>query len=376
MKIVFITNVCAHYVVGLFECLAKRYDIEFYFTGGHESYWRKANEFKYEKFKGQTLKGWMLGSKIRLTPGLIGVLFKPYDVMIKTLDDRLALLMLFLFSRMMHRPFILWTGVWAHPQTWFHRLTFQGTRLIYQHSDAIVVYGEHVRRYLIELGIEPQKIFCAPHATDNNNYNQEATAVDKAKLKKKLGLAEGQSVVLFVGRFEPGKGLEHLIRAVHDLQAIKPVLLMVGDGSYEHEIRRQCEARQMPYRLAGHVPNKELYQYYALADVFVLPSVTTSDFKEPWGFVINEAMNQGCPVVATDAVGAASGGLVQEGQTGFIVPEADSTALSIALKKILTDEDLKAAMGRQARTRIAAWGHPQMADGFTEAIAYVSRKRA
>jgi hypothetical protein len=77
-------------------------------------------------------------------------------------------------------------------------------------------------------------------------------------------------------------------------------------------------------RFAGYVPSRETRPYYALADLFVLPSITTASFKEPWGLVVNEAFNQGVPVIASDAVGAAAGGLVQSGVNGLIVPERDS----------------------------------------------------
>ena len=56
----------------------------------------------------------------------------------------------------------------------------------------------------------------------------------------------------------------------------------------------------------------------------VLPSVPTRDFREPWGLVVNEAFNQGVPVIATDAVGAVAGGLVRHERTGLVVPAGDA----------------------------------------------------
>jgi glycosyltransferase involved in cell wall biosynthesis len=107
-----------------------------------------------------------------------------------------------------------------------------------------------------------------------------------------------------------------------------------------------------------------------LADVFVLPSITTREIKEAWGLVVNEAMNQGTPVVVTDAVGAGVGGLVQEGLNGFVVPEQDSNSLSVALRKILYDDALRAMMSRSARKTISDWTHERMVKGFTDAIEY------
>ena len=84
-------------------------------------------------------------------------------------------------------------------------------------------------------------------------------------------------------------------------------------------------------QFVGYVSPEEALTYYATADLFVLPSITMPTGKEPWGLVINEAMNQGLPVIATEAVGAAAGGLVQAGVNGFIVPERDSEAIAQAM---------------------------------------------
>ena len=77
--------------------------------------------------------------------------------------------------------------------------------------------------------------------------------------------------------------------------------------------------------------------------------------KEPWGLVVNEAMNQGVPVVVTEAVGAAAGGLVQSGRNGFVVPERNSAALAQAIERILTDAKLRKEMSQNSRQIIAGW---------------------
>jgi glycosyltransferase involved in cell wall biosynthesis len=88
--------------------------------------------------------------------------------------------------------------------------------------------------------------------------------------------------------------------------------------------------------------------------------------------VVNEAFNQGVPVIATDAVGAAAGGLVQDGINGFVVPERDSVALAKALRRILDDPDLRERFSQNARQIIAAWDNERMVLGFRQAIEYVT----
>jgi len=89
---------------------------------------------------------------------------------------------------------------------------------------------------------------------------------------------------------------------------------------------------------------------------------------------VNEAMNQGVPVIATEAVGAAAGGLVQNGVNGWVVPERDSLALARALRRTLRDPVLRAALSRGARRTIAGWDNERMVQGFRAAIAAVTAK--
>jgi len=371
LKILFITNMCTHYVRPFFDILAERHDVEFYFTGGHEAYWHKSNELRSGNFKGTYLPGIFLFGTFRITPRLFFLRWWHYDVVVKTIDDRFALPLVFCAAKLFRKPFVLWTGLWAHPQTSVHRWTFGLTRFIYRRSDAIATYGEHVRRYLIALGIDERKVFCALHATDNAAYNRPVGIEEKARLKQHLGMTAGDQSVLYVGRLEEGKGVDYLIDALARLKRPGVMLLLVGTGSKEQDLRAMCLDKAVHVVFAGHVPNEQLYLYYAAADIFVLPSVTTLYFKEPWGMVINEAMNQGCAVVTTNAVGAAAGGLVEEGKTGFIVAEKNSAQLAEALERLLKDETLRRRMGQAGRLKIRDWTPRQQAEGFAQALEYV-----
>ena len=89
--------------------------------------------------------------------------------------------------------------------------------------------------------------------------------------------------------------------------------------------------------------------------------------------MINEAFNQGVPVIATDAVGAAAGGLVQDGVSGFVVPERNSIVLAQTLQRILDDPDLRERFSQNARQIIAAWDNERMVMGFRQAIDFTNR---
>ena len=107
------------------------------------------------------------------------------------------------------------------------------------------------------------------------------------------------------------------------LSAPAAALVLVGDGP----IRARAVATGAAV-LEDALGPDALRDLYAGSDVVVVPSIPTRDFLEPWGLVANEAFNQGVPVIATDAVGAAAGGLIEHERTGLVVPAGDADALA------------------------------------------------
>ena len=260
------------------------------------------------------------GGRTRITPSLISKLWSNnYDVYIKCINGRFALPITYLLARLKRKPFVLWTGIWTCINKPLHKLFFLVTRYIYLHSDAIVVYGQHVKDYLISEGVEGKRIFLANHAVDNLLYNRKISDSEKKEIRSTLNIPSRSKVILYLGRLEAIKGLPYLIEAFSRLDNKDAVLVLAGDGSETEQLDKLVGDHGISdrVRFAGYVPVENAIYYYATAWVYVLPSITMPEGKETWGLVINEAMNQGTPIIATDAVGAAAGGLVQDGVNGY-----------------------------------------------------------
>lgn len=375
MKIAFVTNLCTHYRIKTYETLAKYHGVDYYFySAGDEWYWQAQHKRHAGQFQHEYLRNVSIGP-VHITPTLIPRLWQTkYDAYIKCINDRFALPITYLIARLRRKPFILWTGIWTRLQTPVHKMLFPFTRYIYHHADAIVVYGEHVKRYLISEGVSPERIFVAAQAVDNQAYNYVVTEEELNHLRKTLQIEPHQKVVLYLGRLETGKGLDHLVKAFASLNTKDRILVLAGTGSEENKLKQLVKEEKIEeqVRFPGYIPTNATVPYYALAWVYVLPSITTKTIKETWGLVVNEAFNQGVPVIATDAVGAAAGGLVQHHINGFITPEQDSQALADALHKILTDDELHASLSVNAKNIIATWDIETMVQGFRAAIDYVT----
>jgi len=378
MRVAFITNICPHYRVKTFELLAEYFDVDFYFfSAGKEWYWQRQHGVKSGSFRHVYLPGVSVDGT-RITPTLPYKLWsKDYDVYVKCINGRFALPTTMLVARLRGKPLVLWTGVWMRLLSPAHRVMFPLTRYVYRHADAIVVYGDHVKRYLTSEGVPAARIFSAHHAVDNSAYDVVIPEADRRALRDRL-CAGDRKLVLYLGRIEAGKGLDYLIAAFAAVDQEDTLLVVAGDGSertrLEHLVRDRGIAKRV--RFAGYVPSDQTMAYYAVAWVYVLPSITTPLFKEPWGLVVNEAMNQGTPVIATDAVGAAAGGLLEDGNNGLVVPERDTPAITRALNRVLGEPGLRDRLGANARRTVATWNNERMVRGFRDAIEYVTKPRA
>jgi glycosyltransferase involved in cell wall biosynthesis len=375
-KVAFVENLCTHYTRGLFEALARRVDLDcVFFSPGNEWYWQPERGASTGDFKFEYLKGFDVGHT-RVSPTLPQRLLQnDYDVYIKCINGKFAIPITYLVARMRKKPFILRTGVWMRLLTPLHRLLYPVTKYLYHHSDAIVVYGSHVKRYLISEGVPAERIFVAGNAADNSLYGREVPAEEKTRLRQSLGVPLEQKIVLYVGRFEEVKGPRYLIDAFARLDRKDAVLVLVGSGSHADELQQQVASLGIAdrVRFPGNVTPEETVAYFSIAWVDVVPSVTMPAGNETWGFVANEALNQGVPVIATTAVGAAAGGLVADGINGLVVPERDAAALARAICRVLDDADLRARLSEGALATVKDWTHEAMAQAFCDAIDYVQR---
>ena len=168
-----------------------------------------------------------------------------------------------------------------------------------------------------------------------------------------------------------------LIEAWLDSGLIAPsaALVLVGVGSSPPWIPAGGAVTREVVCLSP-VPPVQLRSIYAAADVLVVPSIPTRTFREPWGLVVNEAMNRNLPVIASDAVGAVAGGLVRDEHNGLVVPAGDPDALARALRRLATDAPLRARLGTAGGHDVQAYTHDAWAQGFSGALASLGLSRA
>ena len=161
---------------------------------------------------------------------------------------------------------------------------------------------------------------------------ERATAI-----KKSLNIPADMPVVLYVGRFVYYKGLEHLVTAMADVK--EAALLLVGQGPMRDQLSELGNTLRMGHRIywKSGVTDEELADYYALADLFVLPSCANT---EAYGIVQMEALASGLPVINTNLPTGVPW-VSKNGESGFTVKPEDPNELREAILTVLRDPGLK-----------------------------------
>ncbi|HTY24835.1 MAG TPA: glycosyltransferase [Desulfomonilaceae bacterium] len=217
----------------------------------------------------------------------------------------------------------------------------------YDSADVIFTPSEHTRSYLAKHGLRREKIKVYPRGVDTSFFTPDRRT---DYWRRKWGTADGTIKALYVGRVSKEKNLPLLVEAFKNVaDGMKPPnaaavapnirLLVVGDGAYFEEMKRECDG--YPVTFTGELHGEELAEAFASADLFVFPSTT-----DTFGRVVLEAMASGIPCIVSDVGGPKEN--IIHGFNGLIVPGDNAAALSEAIT-ILTCTMDREKMGKEAR---------------------------
>jgi glycosyltransferase involved in cell wall biosynthesis len=244
-----------------------------------------------------------------------------------------------------------------------------GMRWLIKRACGLLWIGSANRDYYRAYGATDGQLFFAPYAVDNDYFR--ARAADAAgtveKLRDELGLERHRPVVLYAGKMIRRKNPLLLLEAFAGIRtgvSPKPYLVFVGDGELMQDVVAAARngGLEADVRCVGFKNQSELPRYFALCDLFVIPSS-----KEPFGLVVNEVMNCGKPIISTDEVGATAD-LVKDGNNGFVVKAGDVEQLAAAMRQALADPGRLRAMGRASQELIAGWNYDRCVAGFLASL--------
>lgn len=234
-------------------------------------------------------------------------------------------------------------------------------RFVFKGYESSIVAGPAQAKYLAHFGVPETQMFEAPYMVPGKQYRDSAR-------ESSVSLA-GDPALLFVGRLNPVKRVDLLIDAMDHISD-KAHLHIIGDGNLEEELRAQAaEGAKKRIHFHNFVDRTKLGAYYASADALLLPSSS-----EPWGLVVNEAMEVGCPVIVSDHVGCAPT-LVVPGKTGAVFRNGDLLDLVRAINMIACDLEVRKDIRGKVKEHIRHFDYDLSASGWESAINYACEKR-
>lgn len=188
---------------------------------------------------------------------------------------------------------------------------------------------------------------------------------------------DGSFRILFVGRLVERKGVTHLVEAVHRLPAdLRTLLTIVGEGPERASLEAQVHAGGLDGRVdfRGRVDDSALQAAFAASDVLVLPSIVDArGDTEGLGVVLLEAMSCGVPVMGSNIGGITD--IIEDEESGLLVPPADPDQLARALERLARDSGLAARLGAAGERRVrAAFGWPEIMRKWEECYGALSER--
>ena len=235
--------------------------------------------------------------------------------------------------------------------------------LIMSDADGVIVSTEEERQDVVRYyGARRGDVEVIPAGVNLDTFQPVDRAEARAALSAEWNIRDDERVILYVGRIEPLKGIDILLRALPMLEYEGPVRALVvgGNPGNDAELERlKSLASELgiadSVTFTGSVPQDVLPTYYSGADVFTLPS-----HSESFGLAPLEAMACGAPVVVSRVGGLKT--FVTSGENGYLVPWRCPESFAQRFDTLLSNPELRDAMGAAARVRALSMGWDATAD--------------
>ena len=234
------------------------------------------------------------------------------------------------------------------------RLEWSLPRYLYHNLEAVLAFREPLTHFLVlndgtrgdrvaqRWGVRPERLTWLANGIDTQWAGLE---LQRQRVRNEHNAADAACVVLSLSRLVPSKRVDRIVDAVAAaarLTSAPLVLWIAGDGPLRRRLERRCRDRRIDCRFLGSVQRPAIPHLLGAADLLLATSSLTN-----MSIPTCEAMVVGTPVIALDVAGTSE--VVQDMQTGLLVPPDDSEALARAVARLADDTPLRQRLGQQAR---------------------------
>lgn len=243
-------------------------------------------------------------------------------------------------------------------------------RFILNTADAVVAQSSNTKENAKKYFHPNKEITVIPLAFEKPSFRKIS--------RLSLGLEEDGSYIISIGRLVKRKGFGYLVEALDKLnvaarsyracerrhkmpQLQKAKAVIIGEGPEKSALQKQIKdlGLEDKVKLLGFVPEEKKFQYLACSDIYVLSSL-----HEGFGIVLQEAMEVGLPIVATNWGGQTD--FLADGENALLVPPGDPEALVTAIKKLLDNQELMRKMRNNNKEKVKQFYIPNVAKQYLE----------
>ncbi len=275
-----------------------------------------------------------------------------------------------LLSKLLKKKVILHEEInVASPQLRF-RLQYTIMRILWRYADAFLVMAEAQKTFLMDCGVDPEKIFVS-----NEYPGYVYSQVEPHEIK--IPFAREVRVVLYIGRLIEFKGVDYLIRAFSAIEkrSKNVALLIVGNGPLRERLMNLSKDLAIKnIHFAGYVPGGAAVKSFLLkrSCMVIVPSIVTkNNIHEAGPLVVLEALSAGRPVVCTNACPHKC--FIQDGLNGWVVPQKNVNALIESICYLLDDKQISQQQVLASFYKIKT--HDDQFEQCRKAIHYVLQDR-
>lgn len=280
-----------------------------------------------------------------------------YSTIVSSLDK--YSIICFSLSKLLNLKFFLYTEDWGmeneNPVKRMVRL------FLIKKSDAVLVPGQNHYDYISQIGAK--RIHIVPNSKEGILTANEEVRNEVTELK-------GKNFILYVGRMIERKGVLSLILSYELLMKEllnPPLIVFVGTGPELDKYKLIANNIDVSlFNFLGHCNGSEI-EFLFMNCLFSMVPSESKTMKEPWGFVVNESMYYGKPVVITDCVGA---DLVIDDYTGYVVKSGDINELKDKMKNLIIDVEKLNNLSANCLEIITRYTYDEMVKQFLKAFDY------
>lgn len=335
IKVLWLTNIPSPYRVDFFNEFGKYCDLTVLFEKKASTERNKSwQDYTISNFKAVFLKGVNVGVAEAVCPGIINFLKKRrYDKFFVTNYSDITGMLAIAIMRVRRIPYIIeGDGGFAKSGNGFKEKI---KKFLISGANICFSTGKEHDKYYQTYGVSRKRIFHYPFTSISNQDLMDAQKFSpRIRWKEKLGMKE-KKIILSVGRFSYndgyGKGYDILLKVSEQLGPEYGVYI-VGDKPTDEFVKLKKEKNLIQVHFIGFKCKKDLAEYYAASDCFVL--LTRG---EAWGLVINEAMSFGLPIITTKCCIAGTE-LVIDNKNGYLVDLDDIKNIAEKIRYITNTE--------------------------------------